>query len=87
MNYMYNNNPPRTHFISGLKLLTLEMTIFGLKMMMKSGLESFILKLNEPLQSCCCPVQKRLVGISEGNRSISKCHFSPSFLAKKGHFK
>ena len=24
---------------------------------MKSGLEFFILKLNEPLQSCCCPVQ------------------------------
>jgi hypothetical protein len=52
------------------------MTIFGLKMMVKSGLEIFILKLNEPLQSYCCPVQKkwqrkaelpgRLAGISEG---------------------
>ena len=27
------------------------MTIFGLKLMMKSGLEFFILKLNEPLKS------------------------------------
>ena len=26
------------------------MTIFGLKMMVKSGLEFFVLKLNEPLQ-------------------------------------
>ena len=53
------------------------MTIFGIKMV-KSGLEFFILKLNEPLQSCCCPVQKigterlnwpgRLAGISEGAR-------------------
>jgi hypothetical protein len=38
------------------KLLSLEMTIFEIKMIMKSGLEFFILKLNEPLQSCCCPV-------------------------------
>ena len=47
-------------------------------MMMKSGLEFFILKFTEPLQSCCCPVQKicpeklnwpvRLAGISEGAR-------------------
>jgi hypothetical protein len=29
-------------------------------MMMKSGLKFFILKLNEPLQSCCCPVQRNL---------------------------
>ena len=32
------------------KILTLEMPIFGLKMMVKSGLEFFILKLNKPLQ-------------------------------------
>jgi shikimate 5-dehydrogenase len=57
--------PPRTHFISGLsKLLTFEMTIFGLKMMVKSGLQFFILKLNEPLQSCKCG---RLAGISSVN--------------------
>ena len=27
-------------------------------MMVKSGLEFFILKFTKPLQSCCCPVQK-----------------------------
>jgi hypothetical protein len=57
-------------------------TIFGLKMMLKSGLEKNILKFNDGLQSCCCPVQKicperlnwpgRLAGISEGHRGISK---------------
>ena len=34
------------------KILTLEITIFGLKMMVKSGLEKNILKLHEALQSC-----------------------------------
>ena len=29
-------------------------------MMVKSGLEFFILKFSEPLQSCCCPMQKNL---------------------------
>jgi hypothetical protein len=48
----------------------------------KSGLDFFILKLNEPLQICCCPVEKigperlnwpgRLAGISKGARSILK---------------
>ena len=42
------------------KILSLEMTIFGLKMMVKSGLEKIILKFHVPLQSCCCPVQKKL---------------------------
>ena len=37
-------------FYKRTKLLTLEMTIFGLKVMVKSHLEFFILKLNEPLQ-------------------------------------
>ena len=32
--------------------------------MVKSGLE-FILKLTEPLQSCCCPVQKYLPRMAE----------------------
>ena len=36
------------------------MTIFGLKVMVKSGLEKIILKFHVPLQSCCCPVQKNL---------------------------
>ena len=47
-------------FYKWTKLKSLEITIFGLKMMVKSGLEIFILKLNKPLQSCCCPVQKNL---------------------------
>ena len=32
----FTDTPPRTHFISGPNL-TIEMTIFGLKMMAKSG--------------------------------------------------
>ena len=42
------------------KYSSLEIDIFDLKMMVKSGLEFFILKFTEPLQSCCCPVQKNL---------------------------
>ena len=38
----------------------IETNIFELKMMVKSGLEFFILKFYQPLQSCCCPVQKYL---------------------------
>ena len=77
------------------------MTIFGLKVMAKSGLEKNILKFHVSLQSCCCPVQKNcpeglnwpgwLAGIIEGAGGISKYffpdHYSPSFCAKKGHFK
>ncbi len=43
-----------------IKISDLETNIFELKMMMKSGLEFFILKFYQPLQSCCCPVQKNL---------------------------
>jgi hypothetical protein len=63
-------------------LLSLEMTIFGLKAIVKSVLEKIILKFYVPLQSCCCPVQKNLPrraelawlvsSISEGARGISK---------------
>ena len=42
------------------KIMSLEIDIIDLKMMVKSGLEFFILKFTEPLQSCCCPVQKNL---------------------------
>ena len=42
------------------KISSLEIDIFDLKMMVKSGLEFFILKFTKPLQSCCCPVQKNL---------------------------
>ena len=71
------------------KILTLEITILGLKMMMKSGLEWIILKFHEPFQSCCCPVQKIcperlnwpgwLAGISEGALGISKYFFLNHF--------
>ena len=37
-----------------------ETKIFELKVGVKSGLEFFILKSYQPLQSCCCPVQKDL---------------------------
>jgi hypothetical protein len=36
------------------------MTIFGLKVMVKNGLEKIILKFHVPVQICCCPVQKNL---------------------------
>ena len=39
--------------------------------MVKSGLE-FILKLTEPLQSCCCPVQKYLPRMAELAWQLSK---------------
>ena len=44
---------------------------------MKSGLEKNILEYHDPLQSCCCPMQKNLprkawlVGISKGAQRIS----------------
>ena len=42
----------------------MKLPFLSLKMMVKSGLE-FILKLTEPLQSCCCPVQKYLPRLAE----------------------
>ena len=56
--------PARTLFISGLKSRVMKLPFLSLKMMVKSGLE-FILKLTEPLQSCCCPVQKYLPRLAE----------------------
>ena len=47
-------------------------TIFSLKMMVKSGLEKIILKFNNGLQSCCCPVQKNLPRKAELARQISR---------------
>ena len=43
--------PPTLARISGLKILTLETTIFGLKMIVKSGIELFISRLNQPFPS------------------------------------
>ena len=59
-----SNTPARTLFISGLKSRVMKLPFLSLKMMVKSGLE-FILKLTEPLQSCCCPVQKYLPRLAE----------------------
>ena len=41
------------------------MTIFGLKVVVKSGVEKIILKFHVPLQSCCGPVQKNLPSKAE----------------------
>ena len=54
----------RTLSISGVKSRVLKLSFLSLKMMVKSGLE-FILKLTEPLQSCCCPVKKYLPRMAE----------------------
>jgi hypothetical protein len=64
------------------KIVNIEITIFGLKIIVKRGLEKNILKFHQPLQSCCCPVQNDLsrktelawlvAGISEGARGSSK---------------
>ena len=64
---LYNSRcdtPVITLFISGLKSRVLKLSFLSLKMIVKSGLE-FILKLTEPLQSCCCPVQKYLPRMAE----------------------
>ena len=63
--------PARTHSISGLKSWVSKSTFSSLKMMVKSGLE-FILKLTEPLQSCCCPVQKNLPSRAELAWQVSR---------------
>ena len=47
-------------FNNWTKILNLAMYIFDLKMIVKSGLEFFILKFTETHQSCFCPVQKNL---------------------------
>ena len=69
------------------KISGLETNIFGLKMMVRSGLEFFISKFYQPLQSCCCPVQKKLPRKAELAWQLSKYlmldHFSPSFLTQK----
>ena len=59
------NFPLSTHtnynsFYKWTKLLTIEITIFGLKIMVKNGLEKVILTFHITLQSCCCPVQQNL---------------------------
>ena len=41
-------------------LFSHEIDIFGIKVVVKSGLGKIILNFTEPLQSCCCPVQENL---------------------------
>ena len=62
--FYHRHTPARTLFISGLKSRVMKLSFLSLKMMVKSGLE-FILKLTEPLQSYCCPVQKYLPRMAE----------------------
>ena len=42
----------KNSFYKWTKISSLEINIFYLKMMVKSGLEFFILKFTKPLQSC-----------------------------------
>ena len=54
------------------KISDLETNIFELNMMVKSGLVFFILKFYQPLQSWCCPVQKKLPGKAELAWQVSR---------------
>ena len=79
------------------KISDLKTNIFELKMMVKSGLEFFILKFYQPLQRylLTCQANSAFLGRffalgssnSEGHRGISKYffldHFSSSFLSQK----
>ena len=57
---LYNIHTAQNFLNKMTKISGLETNIFGLKVIMKSGLELFILKFQQLLQSCCCPVQKNL---------------------------
>ena len=60
MNELYKSfHSTKNSFNRWTKISSLENDIFDLKMMVKNGLELFF-KFTEPLQSCCCPVQKNL---------------------------
>ena len=52
-------------------------TIFGLKMMVKSGLVKIISKFHDGLQSCCCPVQKNLPRKAELAWQVSRYLLRP----------
>ena len=78
------NTPPRKARISGL---TLETTIFGLKIMMKSGVEFFITKLNEPLQRYLITCQANSVFMGwffyTGPQQLWSCLFNFKIKKKK----
>ena len=66
------------------------MTIFGLKVMVKSGLEKIILKFHVLLQSCCCLVQKNLPRraelawlVSRYLKSTFHHHFKPKMVISR----
>ena len=44
--------------VSGLNYQVLKWALFDIKMIVKRGLEFFILIFFKPLWSCCCPVLK-----------------------------
>ena len=48
--FQYHRHTSQDSFYKWTKISSLEIDIFGLKMMLKSGLEFFILKFTEPLQ-------------------------------------
>ena len=54
------------------KISSLGIDIFDLKMMVKSGLEFFILKFTKLLQSCSCTGQKTLPRKAELARQVSR---------------
>ena len=68
-------------------------------MMVKSGLDFFFFKFTEPLQSCCCPVQKNLPRMAELTWQVSLkglgefqnkkflTTFHHHFYVKNGNFK
>ena len=57
-------------------------TIFGLEMMVKSGLEKIILRFHDGLQTCCCPVQKNLPRKAELAWQISRYLWRPPWNFK-----
>ena len=59
-----------THHLELLEQV--EANIFELRIMLKSGLEFFILKSYYPLYICCCPVQKNLPRKAELTWQVSR---------------
>ena len=57
---LLNPKPARSHSYNWTKISSLEVAIFELKMMVKSGLEFFYFEIQRAPPECCCPVQKNL---------------------------
>ena len=56
-------------------------------MMLKSGVEYFILKSSQPLQSCCCPVQRNLPRKAELTWQVSRYLWRGSMNFNNYNFK